>query len=263
MTLNTSHDGPTTLDGLVARKRALSGHALYASLDSVERLRVFMQHHVVCVLDFMSIVKSLQRDLTSMGSVWVPPTDPEVARFINEIVLDEESDAEFTRYGGHGPASHFEWYLAAMRQLGADTLPIEALVAAVRAGEPIQDALAESTLPAAARAFGQTTFGLLEGPLHVRASVFFHGREDVIPKMFLPIVERLQSEGVACDLLLGYLQRHIEADGEHHGPLAARLLRATFANDPAREAAGVRAAEQALDAREALWNATLAAMAHE
>lgn len=232
-------------------KEALADHPAYRSLTSIEALRRFMEHHVVCVLDFMSIVKSLQRDLTSLGPVWLPVEDPEAARFINEIVLDEESDEAFPG----GPRSHFEWYLAAMDEVGADTGPIRGLVRDLRAGTPPREALEASALPAAAVAFSRVTFELLEGPLHVRAAVFFHGREDVIPRMFMPLVQELQRAGTDCGLLLGYLERHIEADGDHHGPLAARMLAGIFGGDPAREAEGMAAAERALTARAALWDA--------
>lgn len=249
-----------SLEDLERKKAALGDHPAYHALDSIERLRTFMEHHVICVLDFMSLVKSLQRDLTSMGPVWLPPADAEVARFINEIILDEESDAEFPRYakaaglGARTPASHFEWYLAAMDEVGADTAPIRSVVARLRAGETPADVLGSCDLPEPAAAFGLHTFRLLEGPLHERAAVFFHGREDVIPRMFMPLVRELQASGTACGLLLGYLERHIEADGDHHGPLAERMLDSIFGGDPAKTAAGVRAADEALDARRRLWD---------
>ena len=59
----------TTTIELSALKGALSEHSIYRSVRTAEQLRSFMEHHVVCVLDFMSIVKSLQRDLTCMGPV--------------------------------------------------------------------------------------------------------------------------------------------------------------------------------------------------
>lgn len=237
-------------------KIELAWHPVYSSLDSAVTLRRFMEHHAICVLDFMSIVKSLQRDLTSVAGVWLPPRDPEAARFINEIVLDEESDTAFEALRpGAGPKSHFEWYLAAMDEVGADVAPIERLVEELRRGTPPAQALASSELPPASIAFGRTTFELLEGPLHVRAAVFFHGREDVIPRMFLPLARSLQASGTPCELLIGYLQRHIEADGEHHGPLAERLLSSVFDGDPVREREGMAAARVALDARRNLWDA--------
>ncbi|MEM9803558.1 MAG: DUF3050 domain-containing protein [Planctomycetota bacterium] len=253
--MNETLPRPARTD-LEAAKARLAEHPAYGSVRTLESLRVFMEHHVVCVLDFMSIVKSLQRDLTSIGPVWLPPADPEAARFINEIVLDEESDAEF----GDRPLSHFEWYLAAMDEVGADTAPIRGVVERLRAGEAPRDVLADCALPAASAAFGRTTFELLERPLHVRASVFFHGREDVIPRMFLPLVLEIEASGTPCGLLLGYLRRHIEADGEHHGPLAERLLESTFGGDESKRREGVEAARDALAARGALWDAVAEAI---
>lgn len=243
----------THLEALEAQKAELGRHPAYGQLKGIEALQRFMEHHVVCVLDFMSIVKSLQRDLTSMGPVWVPPLDAEVARFINEIVLDEESDAAFP---GPMPKSHFDWYLAAMDQVGADTAPIRAVVEALRAGGEPAGVLRASGLPAPSIEFGCTTFALLEGPLHVRAAVFFHGREDVIPRMFMPLVRELQASGTDCGLLIGYLERHIEADGEHHGPLAQRMMRSICGEpDGPLWAEAEAAARHALDARRALWDA--------
>ena len=155
--------------------------------------------------------------------------------------------------------SHYEWYLAAMEQVGADTLPIRGVTERLRGGEAPLDVLSDCALPGAAVRFGRQTFELLEGPLHVRASIFFHGREDVIPQLFIPIVDELSAGGTDCSLFKRYLERHIEADGEHHGPLARRILGRILAGDPRKEREAREAAEKALEARRALWDA-LAAM---
>ena len=108
-----------TLDG---GKRALASHPLYAAIDSLPRLRTFVEHHVACVWDFMSLLKSLQRDLAGANVPWHPPQDPEAARLVNEIVLGEESDSLPYR---QGHASHFIWYTEAMEELGGMTAPVD------------------------------------------------------------------------------------------------------------------------------------------
>ena len=244
---------PTRVD---AAKRRLEDHPAYRAVHSVEDVRRFMQHHAVCVLDFMTLLKTLQIGLTCVRTPWVPPANPRAARFINEIVLGEETD---DAYGEH-PASHYEWYLAAMDQIGADSGPIRELEARLRRGMPWRAALEGCGLPQASIDFATTTFELAEAPLHVVAAVFFHGREDVIPRMFLPIVRNLRAQGLACDLLIGYLERHIEVAGGEHGPLAGRILEELFEGSDARRHEATLAAERALAAREALWDAVAAAL---
>src|ERR1700722_20099469 len=84
-------------------REALLHHPIYTEVDSLDRLRQFMQMHVFAVWDFMSLVKRLQNEVTSRSLPWLPPTKAQVARFANEVVLGEESGM-----GPDGkPASHF------------------------------------------------------------------------------------------------------------------------------------------------------------
>ena len=76
----------------------------------------------------MSLLKSLQRELTCVSVPWTPSVDPESARLILSIVLDEEADV---RADGR-IQSHFAWYLEAMDEIGADTAPARDLVEAQR-----------------------------------------------------------------------------------------------------------------------------------
>ena len=74
-----------------------------------------MEHHVFAVWDFMSLLKKLQEIYVPHGSPWVPNPNGNVVRFINEIVMEEESDQS---YGSKGESysSHFEIYLEAMKK---------------------------------------------------------------------------------------------------------------------------------------------------
>ena len=111
----------TEAEDIADRVERLSCHPLYESLGSVNQLRLFMEHHVFAVWDFMSLLKFLQAKFAPTEWPWLPPELPAAARFVNEIALCEESD--------HGVEdeqfiSHFELYLSAMEEIGANTKPI-------------------------------------------------------------------------------------------------------------------------------------------
>ena len=71
-----------------------------------------MEHHVFAVWDFMSLLKKLQELYAPHGSPWVPNSNGNVVRFINEIVTEEESDKAYDDLG-NSYISHFEIYLNA------------------------------------------------------------------------------------------------------------------------------------------------------
>ncbi|MED2973059.1 DUF3050 domain-containing protein [Fictibacillus sp. B-59209] len=61
----------------------------------------------------------------------MPQPHPKYARFINEIVLGEETDED----GEGGFISHIELYLKAMKEVKADTNPIVTYLTRVKEGE--------------------------------------------------------------------------------------------------------------------------------
>jgi hypothetical protein len=233
----------------------LEAHRVYAEVRNLARLRLFLEHHVVCVLDFMTLLKRLQCELTCTASPWVPTQDVVSTRLINELVLDEESDAAF----GPHPVSHYRWYLEAMDEIGANTAPIREFEGRLRRGVPPSIALEGCALPPAAVAFARTTFELAAGPVHVVAGAFVLGREDVIPRIFMPLVLELRATGVPCELFLRYLERHIEIDAQEHGPIARQVLDRIVDGTPGWRDEAYQSALRALDARECLWNAVAAA----
>src|SRR6202050_5914812 len=89
-------------------------HPMYKQLSTITAINTFMEHHVFAVWDFMSLLKSLPRNLTCVELPWVPTGPTGSRRLINDIVLVEESD----EIGG-GFISHFELYLAGMTEAGA------------------------------------------------------------------------------------------------------------------------------------------------
>ena len=231
-------------------------HPLYSSIASPEALCVFMEHHVFAVWDFMTLLKSLQKSLSCVDVPWVPTPDRAARRLVNEIVLAEESDED----GQGGYASHFELYLDAMRQAKADTTPIENFLEAIRAGDPVEAALDADYVPPSARAFVRSTWGFVEsGSIAAVASAFTLGREELIPDLFRGLVESIESrEPGRLALFRHYLDRHVELDGDEHGPMALRMLSEVCGNDPVRWRDARFAASTALDARLALWDGVLA-----
>jgi pyrroloquinoline quinone (PQQ) biosynthesis protein C len=197
----------------------LATHPLYNSIRSLPDLQLFMQSHVYAVWDFMSLLKSLQRTLTCVDVPWQPTADARSRRLINEIVLGEESDV----YEGEA-LSHFELYLRAMQSCGATTEPAHTLLATLSSGGSLDQALAPA--PAEAAAFVHSTFAVVgTNEPHRVAAAFTFGREDLIPDMFSEFVRELDTQLPGrIALFRYYLERHIEMDGDEHGPMAMQMM---------------------------------------
>jgi hypothetical protein len=236
---------------LAPLRRCLVEHPVRGALRTLEHVRLFQEHHVFAVWDFMSLLKALQRAVTCVDVPWRPVGDAAVRRFVNEIVVGEESDVD----GRGGFVSHFELYLASMRETGASTAAIDEVLARVASGADVAAAL-ESAPPAAA-AFSRTTFAIARsGSLPAVAAAFTRGREEIIPDMFRALVAGHGVPGAPpLPILVDYLERHITMDGDHHAPLAARMLVSVCGDDRARWSEARAAAESSLRARLALWDA--------
>jgi hypothetical protein len=232
-------------------------HPVYRELTDLEAVRVFMEHHVFAVWDFMSLLKALQARLTCVEVPWRPRGPRAARRMVNEIVLTEESDSTSL-----GPLSHFELYLAAMDRAGADTGPVTRFLDLLAEGVAVPEATVRCGAPAGAAAFVAHTWRVVgHAPLHCLAASFALGREELIPRMFehLTALDRLHEGRLA--VFLEYLDRHIEIDGDDHGPMALRLLADLCGDDPGawRESAGT--VTVALRRRAELWDAVTAAIA--
>lgn len=233
-------------------KRDLTNHEIYDRLSSIESLHVLMQGHVFAVWDFMSLLKTLQRKLTCVEVPWRPSENSAACRLVNEIVLAEESDL-----GPDGqPASHFELYLAAMKQAGADTRTIDHFVHNLEANGGVQGALLSTAMPSATRNFVATTFEIIDSQdICQIASALTFGREELLPDVFQQIVSCLNAstDGVLSGFEY-YLVRHIELDGDEHGEMARHLLESLCGDDSQKWQAAEHAAVQSVQARKLMWD---------
>jgi len=248
----------TRWDQAIEVERAgLLAHPVYEALRGPEEVNLFLKHHVWAVWDFMSLLKALQSRLTCVRIPWVPAPLSFAARFINEIVLGEETDTDGR--GGHG--SHFELYLEAMREAGADSAPIHRFVGQIARGIPWEKALRDGAgeIPQAAGAFVAYHLRLAEtGSLAAVAGAFTLAREGVIPEMFnrllLELGEKMPDR---YGRFAYYLRRHIELDGEEHGPAANRLLDSVTEGSANGALEAIEAARQSLHLRSDLYDAVL------
>ena len=231
--------------------RRVEAHPVYAAVDSVADLRAFMEHHVWAVWDFMNLVKAIQQRYTSTVIPWTPRGDATVRRFINEIVLEEESD-EHPVNGGF--TSHFELYMRSMDEVDARTDQVARFVDRLGDGLGFEEALAGSGCPPAVSHFLSTTWAAAGATDEELLAAFAFGRETVIPIMF----DRILQEAGALDdaeLLRHYLVRHVQLDGDSHSEMAEYLLVNACGDSAERWARAEVSARRCLEARAGLWDA--------
>jgi hypothetical protein len=244
-------------DHLCSLRTALLDHPLYAQVASVADLRRFMEDHVFAVWDFMSLLKRLQQDMTCIEVPWFPADNAKAARLINDIVIGEETDVDPD--GSY--VSHLALYLRAMRDVGASTRQFEKFRSLVLVGIPVEVALARIGAPSHVQAFVAHTMALANsGSTEQVLAAFFYGREDIIPEMFRRLFDALYGAKHDSDRLrhfIYYIDRHIELDGDSHGPKGRELLNDLIANSPHRGEQALQAACSSIKARIELWNGTL------
>ena len=250
------------LENVKRLRKELATHPVYAAVENMNDLTIFMQHHVYSVWDFMSLVKYLQHQIAPATTPWLPHGDAQVQRFINDIVLEEESDEGIPLEDGTPTyTSHFNLYAQAMEEVdkGSSQL-IREFVEKVATGS-LETALNTIQIPSAAKEFMDTTFNFVDSDKpHVIAAAFALGREHIIPEMFRALLDKMNITRDEAEVFHYYLDRHIELDGDHHGPMSLRMLDLLCEGDDAKIAEAEEAALNAIGARIKFWDGVLSAI---
>lgn len=239
---------------LQSQKETLLHHTLYEKVKTIEDLHQFLECHVYAVWDFMSLLKALQSKLTCTTTPWFASVNPQTRYLINEIVLAEESD--LTLDGKR--LSHFEMYVDAMKDCGADTIKLTTFITDVLDTKNVFIAIKQSSLHPNVKAFLDFTFRIIEeGKTHKIAAAFTFGREDLIPNMFTEILKNFQQNFPETDLskLIYYFERHIELDTDEHGPMAMEMINELCGNDSKKWMEVEEVSVLALEKRIELWDA--------
>ena len=205
----------------------------------------------------MSLLKRLQQDMTCIRVPWFPADNARAARLINDIVIGKETDLDPD--GSY--ISHLDLYRRAMADIGPSTQQFDRFCSLAKIGVPVEMALAQIDAPAHVQAFVAHTMALANsGSIEEVLAAFFYGREDIIPDMFRRLLNTLYGAKHNDDRFrhfIYYIDRHIELDGDSHGPMGRELIEDLVANAPDRQARARRAACRSIKARIGLWNGPL------
>ncbi len=219
----------------------LSVNSIYKKLNSKENLQIFMSYHVFAVWDFMSLLKGLQNKITCTSVPWVDSKyDAKLVRLVNEIVVAEESDLDLNE----NPASHFRMYLDAMNEVGSGQSIISNFLSDMNL----------KSLPEELANIVQYHLEIAQNGTDVEiASSFFFGRENIIPNLFTAITEQLKLNKLDYPKLFYYLNRHIELDGDEHGPMALECMKQLL-DSPEKKQLSEQTAIESLQKRKELWD---------
>ncbi len=194
-------------------------HPVFNSLISLDHLRRFSEIHVYAVWDFMVLLKALRRRLIPDQPLWLPPMDAIGAHLVNTLVAEEESD----QLPDGRCLSHFELYLAAMEQIGANTQAIKTYLEYIREYHQWETVQQRSDPPQTARIFINDTWHITQLEGHCIAASLAYAREHITEGMFSQILERFEHEPSAS-LFIDYFQRHMDLDGGHHSEQSTQLV---------------------------------------
>ncbi|MEO9954333.1 DUF3050 domain-containing protein [Nonlabens sp.] len=253
---NNAMEANLILSKINTVREQLLSHQLYNHIKNDEDLRLFMSSHIYAVWDFMSLLKALQNSLTCTSTPWAPVGNPDLRYLINEIVLAEETDID--HLGNR--MSHYEMYLNAMQAVGITVDIPKNEIDTLSLSSDILDTIDNSQLSLHVKQFLSTTFTIINrGKDHEIAAAFTYGREDLIPEMFTEILDGISTSTFDIDLepIKYYFDRHIELDGDEHGPMAHKMVALLCGDNQSKWEEAIQVAKEALQSRIELFDGIL------
>ena len=231
-------------------KQKIIAHPLFANKLEPRHICKFMESHIFAVWGFMSILKSLQKLITPNNLPWMPNKNTKngLVNFVNEIILCEESDF----IEGIGFISHYEIYLLAMDNMGAKRDQLDKLTSRITDKGYNKIYIDDIDASEEVKSFLKHDLDVsMNGTLPEIIGAFTLGREKVIPNMFSYILPAIK-ETTTSKYFVTYLKRHIDVDGDRHGPLSLKLLNASC--DKKQLSLAYATAIKSLELRLSVWD---------
>ena len=102
--------------------------------------------------------------------------------------------------------------------------------------------------------FTKFTFKVIKGGKpHCIASAFTYGREDIIPEIFMGILDNIDPDNRRYNKLRYYLERH-EVDGDLHGLVSRKMTEELCEDNDYKCKEALKTAEDCLKKRIQLWD---------
>jgi hypothetical protein len=237
---------PEHWQALVQGLQQLAGdHRVFSQITSIDHLKLFVEFHVWCVWDFMCLAKALQGRLGSQTNLWTPVARPDLLRLMNGIIEEEETD--ITVDGR--VLSHFEIYIEAMSEIGADIEPITNFILKMEQNLDAINALEAAGVPSPSIEFVRSTLDIAQMEVHEIAAAFAFARENLVPKMLSSLLPNVLPGAAENSSLIWYMRRHIELDFNEHGSASVDIFDGLVGSDPVMRSNSLSVAAAAIEAR--------------
>jgi len=235
-------------------RHAIARHPVYGMLRTPAALATFMEHHVYTVWARLTLIRALQRRVNGVELPWRPSTFPtRFVRAVNRLVTDAESD----RFTPMHDLGHFELYLQAMGQVGADTTAVSRLV---DNGDTPPSDVPKAAAPMVSFVDQTATRGMNEEV----AATLLDGFVTLSGDVDAAIIQGIGHFGQDAHLLRMYASRRLQLDGARDIQQGLyELLRHMIRGEAVRDQWARDAAHRILELQATLWDGVASLIAHE